>query len=155
MYKRQRDDKKFTHFKKHPAVAQIPQVIPRNPFTGDNDQRQHLEWIAAIKENKPQLCYSRFAIAAQFTEILLLGEDVYKRQVVVSSAAITDNFKNILFIGRWIQASVSCGVMTIVFWAAMASFALWMTYSLGKASSAGQFNLALPRMALKKFSRCG
>jgi hypothetical protein len=69
-----RDDKKFTHFKKHPAVAQIPQVIPRNPFTGDNDQRQHLEWIAAIKENKPQLCYSRFAIAAQFTEILLLGD---------------------------------------------------------------------------------
>ena len=39
--------------------------------------------------------------------------------------------------------------------AAMASFALWMTYSLEKASSAGQFNLALPRMALKKFSRCG
>src|ERR1019366_9546757 len=66
-------EKKFTHFTKHPAVLQIPQVIPRNRFTGDNDQRQHLEWIAAIKENNPQLCYSRFAIAAQFTEIMLLG----------------------------------------------------------------------------------
>ena len=68
------DDKKYTHFKKHPAVAQIPQVIPRNLFTGDNDQRQHLEWINAIKENKPELCYSRFAIAAPFTETMLLGD---------------------------------------------------------------------------------
>ncbi len=68
------DDKKFTHFKKHPAVAQIPQVIPRNAFTGDNDHRQHLEWINAIKENKPELCYSRFAIAAPFTETTLLGD---------------------------------------------------------------------------------
>jgi len=69
-----RDDKKFMHFKKHPALAQIPQVIPRNLFTGDNDKRQHLEWIAAIKENKPELCYSRFAIAAPFTETTLLGD---------------------------------------------------------------------------------
>jgi hypothetical protein len=68
------DDKKFTHFKKHPAVEKIPQVIPRNQFTGDNDQRHHLEWIAAIKENKPELCYSRFAIAAPFTETTLLGD---------------------------------------------------------------------------------
>ena len=37
----------------------------------------------------------------------------------------------------------------------MASFTLWMTYSLANASSAGQFNFAVPRMALKKFSRCG
>jgi hypothetical protein len=66
-------EKKFTHFKKHPAVISIPQVIPRNLFKGDNDQRQHLEWIAAIKENKPELCYSRFAIGAQLTEIMLLG----------------------------------------------------------------------------------
>jgi hypothetical protein len=67
------DEKKFTHFKKHPAVAQIPLVIPRNAFSGDNDKRQHLEWIAAIKAGKPELCYSRFAIAAQLTEIMLLG----------------------------------------------------------------------------------
>ena len=66
-------EKKFTHFKKCPAVAVIPEVIPRNPFTGDNDKRQHLEWIAAIKANKPEMCYSRFAIGASLTEIMLLG----------------------------------------------------------------------------------
>jgi len=66
-------DKKFTHFKKHPVVAQIPHVIPRNPFTGDDDLRQHLEWIAAIKAGRPELCYSRFAIGATLTEIMLLG----------------------------------------------------------------------------------
>jgi len=67
------DDKKFVHFKKHPAVTEIPQTIPRNAFTGDSDQKHHLEWIAAIKENNPTKCYSRFAIAAQLTEIMLLG----------------------------------------------------------------------------------
>jgi len=67
------DDKKFIHYKKHSAVAAIPEWIPRNPFKGDNDLRQHLEWINAIKENKPQSCYSRFAIGAQLTEIMLLG----------------------------------------------------------------------------------
>jgi len=69
-----KDDKKFLHFKKHPAVEPIPQTIPRNPFAGDSDKRQHLEWIAAIKEGKPELCYSRFAIAAPFTETTLLGD---------------------------------------------------------------------------------
>jgi Oxidoreductase family, NAD-binding Rossmann fold/Oxidoreductase family, C-terminal alpha/beta domain len=69
------DDKKFVHYKKHPAAAEtaIPQTIPRNMFKGDNDRRQHLEWIAAIKAGKPEMCYSRFAIAAQLTEIMLLG----------------------------------------------------------------------------------
>ena len=67
------DDKKFIHYKKHPAVAMIPEWIPRNPFKGDNDHRHHLEWINAIKESKPQSCYSRFAIGAQLTEIMLLG----------------------------------------------------------------------------------
>jgi hypothetical protein len=66
-------DNKFVHYKKHPAVAAIPEWIPRNPFKGDNDRRHHLEWIAAIKENRPQSCYSRFAIGAQLTEIMLLG----------------------------------------------------------------------------------
>jgi len=66
-------ENKFTHFKKHPAVVQIPQVIPRNLFTGDNDHRQHLEWIAAVKAGRPEMCYSRFAIGAQLTEIMLLG----------------------------------------------------------------------------------
>jgi hypothetical protein len=67
------DEKKFTHFKKHPEVAPVPQWIPRNPFKGGSDQKQHSEWIAAIKENKPELCYSRFEIGAQLTEIMLLG----------------------------------------------------------------------------------
>jgi hypothetical protein len=67
------DDQKFIHFKKHPAVAAIPEWIPRNSFKGSNDQRHHLEWIQAIKENKPESCYSRFAIGGQLTEIMLLG----------------------------------------------------------------------------------
>jgi hypothetical protein len=66
-------EKKFTHYKKHPAVVPIPQVIPRNPFKGDDDRRHHLEWIAAIKANRPENCYSRFAVGAQLTEIMLLG----------------------------------------------------------------------------------
>jgi predicted dehydrogenase len=66
-------EKRFTHFTKSPAVAKIPQSIPRNGFKGSNDQRQHLEWIAAIKAGKPEMCYSRFAIGASLTEIMLLG----------------------------------------------------------------------------------
>jgi Oxidoreductase family, NAD-binding Rossmann fold/Oxidoreductase family, C-terminal alpha/beta domain len=67
------DDKKFIHYTKHPRVESIPQSIPRNQFKGDSDLKQHLEWIAAIKANKPENCYSRFAISAQLTEIMLLG----------------------------------------------------------------------------------
>jgi hypothetical protein len=72
---KQTDDKKFTHYKKHPAATEemIPQSIPRNPFKGDSDLKHHLEWIAAIKDNKPETCYSRFAIGAQLAEIMLLG----------------------------------------------------------------------------------
>jgi hypothetical protein len=57
----------------HDAVKAIPQSIPRNPARGDGDFRQHAEWIMAIKENKPELPYSRFDIAAYLTEIILLG----------------------------------------------------------------------------------
>jgi hypothetical protein len=67
------DDKKFVHFKKYPNLDRIPQTVPRNEFKGDNDHRHHLEWLAAIKAGKPELCYSRFAIGAQLTEIMLLG----------------------------------------------------------------------------------
>ena len=67
------DEKKFVHYKKHPALAAIPETLPRNAFKGDNDLRHHLEWINAIKENKPEQCYSRFAIGGQLTEIMLLG----------------------------------------------------------------------------------
>jgi hypothetical protein len=66
-------DKKFVQYKKHPAVEPIPQTIPRNEFKGDSDHRHHLEWIDAVKQGKPELCYSRFAIGAQLTEIMLLG----------------------------------------------------------------------------------
>jgi hypothetical protein len=37
------------------------------------DERHHLEWLDAIKQGKPELCYSRFEIGAQLTEIMLLG----------------------------------------------------------------------------------
>jgi predicted dehydrogenase len=67
------DDQKFVHYQKHPAVEKIPQTIPRNTFKGDTDLKHHLEWIAAIKENKPDLCYSRFEIAAPFAETMLAG----------------------------------------------------------------------------------
>jgi Oxidoreductase family, NAD-binding Rossmann fold/Oxidoreductase family, C-terminal alpha/beta domain len=66
-------DKKYVHYKKHPSLAKIPQTIPRNEFKGDSDHRHHLEWIDAVKKGKPELCYSRFAIGAQLTEIMLLG----------------------------------------------------------------------------------
>jgi hypothetical protein len=66
-------EQKFVFYQKHPALEAIPQTIPRNPFKGDADKRQHLEWIAAIKDNKPESCYSRFAIGAHLTEIMLLG----------------------------------------------------------------------------------
>lgn len=62
---------KFRFYKNHPAVKPIPESIPRNQFK--NGDAQHLEWIAAIKENKPGMCYSRFDIAARLTEIMLLG----------------------------------------------------------------------------------
>ena len=67
------DEAKFVHYKKHPAIDPIPEIIPRNPFKGDSDRRHHQEWIAAIKENDPEMAYSRFAIGAQLTEIMLLG----------------------------------------------------------------------------------
>jgi predicted dehydrogenase len=66
-------ESEFVPADNHPAVAPIPQVIPRNPFQGDPDQRHHLEWIRAIKDNKPETCYSRFDITAYLTEIMLLG----------------------------------------------------------------------------------
>jgi hypothetical protein len=66
-------EQKYVHYKKHPAVPAIPEFIARNPFKGGSDLRHHQEWIAAIKQNKPELCYSRFEIGAQLAEIMLLG----------------------------------------------------------------------------------
>ena len=64
-------EKELTDGKNHEAVKAIPQVIPRNTFPGDSDQRQHLEWIAACKGGPPG--YSDFEVAAYLTEIILLG----------------------------------------------------------------------------------
>ncbi len=71
-------EEKFVHFLKHPAMAQYPERIPRNPFakkgaTGGSVAAHAQEWLTAIKENKPENCYSRFDIAARLTEIMLLG----------------------------------------------------------------------------------
>ncbi|MGA3268032.1 MAG: Gfo/Idh/MocA family oxidoreductase [Verrucomicrobiota bacterium] len=72
-YVKRNDDAKFVHYKQYAGLESIPQTIPRNEFPGDNDHKHHLEWIAAIKENQPQRCYSRFEIGAKLTEIMLLG----------------------------------------------------------------------------------
>ncbi len=66
-------DSHYVHYTKSSAVAAIPVTIPRNPFKGDNDFRHHQEWIAAIKNGRPQDCYSRFDVGARLTEIMLLG----------------------------------------------------------------------------------
>jgi len=66
-------EEKYMHYTKHPAVMPIEVVIPRNPFKGSIDLRHHQEWIAAIKNNKPDDCYSRFAVGARLAEIMLLG----------------------------------------------------------------------------------
>jgi predicted dehydrogenase len=69
-------DAKFLPYTEHPAMAQYPERIPRNPYSkpGVSAVDAHAqEWLTAVKENKPQLCYSRFDVAARLTEIMLLG----------------------------------------------------------------------------------
>jgi Oxidoreductase family, NAD-binding Rossmann fold/Oxidoreductase family, C-terminal alpha/beta domain len=66
-------EEKFLHYLKHPAMAQYPERIPRNHHAGNNVLAHAQEWLAAVKENKPEMCYSRFDIAARLTEIMLLG----------------------------------------------------------------------------------
>lgn len=68
-----KDDQKFLHYTKHPAVAQFPERIPRNRYGKDGKPSHPGEWLTAIKQNKPEICYSRFDISAQLTEIMLLG----------------------------------------------------------------------------------
>ncbi len=66
-------DEKYLHYTKHPAMAQFPERIPRNTY-GKNQGLAHAqEWLTAIKQNKPELCYSRFDIMARLAEIMLLG----------------------------------------------------------------------------------
>ena len=69
-------EEKFLHYTKHPAMEKFPERIPRNPYDkkGNGGVAAHAqEWLVAIKENKPENCYSRFDVAACLTEILLLG----------------------------------------------------------------------------------
>jgi len=68
-----KDDQKFLHYTKHPALAQYPERIPRNSYGRNNGLAHAQEWITAVKENKPELCYSRFEITSRLTEIMLLG----------------------------------------------------------------------------------
>jgi hypothetical protein len=65
------DEKEFTGAKDQDAIRAVAQTIPRNAFTGQADFRHHQEWIAACKGG-PQP-YSHFGIAADLTEIILLG----------------------------------------------------------------------------------
>lgn len=65
------DEKELSSGASHEAVKAIPQIIPRNAFTGDTDYRHHQEWIAACKGGPTP--YSNFDIAAYLTEIILLG----------------------------------------------------------------------------------
>jgi hypothetical protein len=69
-------EQEFVNYTKHPAMAQYPERIPRNHYgrnSKDSVFAHAQEWLVAIKENKPESCYSRFDVAALLTEIMLLG----------------------------------------------------------------------------------
>ena len=66
-------DEKFIQYLEHPAMAHYPVRIPRNPGGGNLVFAHAQEWLTAIKENKPEMCYSRFDVAARLVEIMLLG----------------------------------------------------------------------------------
>ncbi|MEO6804024.1 MAG: gfo/Idh/MocA family oxidoreductase, partial [Granulicella sp.] len=64
---------KFVNYKEHPAMAHYPERIARNRHAGNLVQAHALEWLDAVKANKPEMCYSRFDISARLVEIMLLG----------------------------------------------------------------------------------
>jgi len=66
-------EEKFVNYLQHPAMAHYPERIPRNRHPGNSGVAHAQEWLTAVKENKPEMCYSRFDIAARLTEIMLLG----------------------------------------------------------------------------------
>ena len=66
-------EEKFVQYLKHPAMAQYPERLPRNRNAGNLVVAHAQEWLTAIKENKPETCYSRFDVAARLVEIMLLG----------------------------------------------------------------------------------
>ena len=60
------------------AIKEIDGVewrkAPEDEHSGNFDARNKLEWITAIKENKPELCWSNFPnFAGPLTETILLG----------------------------------------------------------------------------------
>ena len=69
-----KDDQKFIH---SPSIRRWRNIL--SPFRAilllskDVVLAHAQEWLTAIKENKPENCYSRFDIAARLTEIMLLG----------------------------------------------------------------------------------
>jgi len=65
------NDKELINGTTHEAAKAIPETLPRNNLAGNNDAKQHLEWIAACKGGP--VPYSNFDIAAYLTEIILLG----------------------------------------------------------------------------------
>lgn len=72
-------EKEFVNYLKHPAMAKYPERILRNQHVVVDGKNANLvqahaaEWLDAIKANKPEMCYSRFDIAARLVEIMLLG----------------------------------------------------------------------------------
>ncbi len=88
-YVKLRGDKEFIHYLQHPVLAHYPERIPRNPYAAQvtagssksvinagnagNVLAHAQEWLTAVKQNKPELCYSRFDVAARLVEIMLLG----------------------------------------------------------------------------------
>ncbi len=66
-------EEQFVSYLKHPALAKYPERIPRNRHSGTTIVAHAAEWLAAVKENKPEMCYSRFDITARLVEIMLLG----------------------------------------------------------------------------------
>ena len=60
------------------AIKEIDGVewrkAPEDKNSGDMDTRNKLEWVTAISENKPELCWSNFPdFAGPLTETILLG----------------------------------------------------------------------------------
>ncbi|RXH54799.1 Gfo/Idh/MocA family protein [Granulicella sibirica] len=66
-------EEKFVQYLKHPAMAKYPERLPRNRNAGNLVVAHAQEWLTAIKEHKPEMCYSRFDVAARLVEIMLLG----------------------------------------------------------------------------------
>jgi hypothetical protein len=66
-------DEKYINYATHPALEQYPVRIPRANYSKDMNKNHTMEWIHAVKENKPGMCYSSFEIGSRLTEIMLLG----------------------------------------------------------------------------------